>query len=222
MMAYLYANFLNDYDYFHFCGDDTFVLVENLKAFVSSAQVANTTNHGQRPLFAGYWAHLKWWGDEYPENFYFLSGGPGYTLSRSALKAFVEQALPTCRAKADDPFEDLNVAWCFYHMLNISGIDTRDETGAQRYHPMSAEMHAKFPAQKTYGPPSFMVRKTKEHMEKEFGFPILYGLDDISTSSVAFHFLKTPVEIRRYEMLLYGTGREQCNDSDSTSAVAVE
>lgn len=29
-LAYIYGNYLKDYDYLHVCGDDTYVVVENL------------------------------------------------------------------------------------------------------------------------------------------------------------------------------------------------
>jgi glycoprotein-N-acetylgalactosamine 3-beta-galactosyltransferase len=50
MMTYIYENYGSEYDYFHFNGDDTFVIVENLKAFL----------HEKRPRFVGVW-FKPWW-----------------------------------------------------------------------------------------------------------------------------------------------------------------
>lgn len=56
MYAFIYDNFLNEYDFFHFCGDDTYVIVENLKRFVASETVKEWEREGN--YFAGgFWAH---------------------------------------------------------------------------------------------------------------------------------------------------------------------
>jgi len=39
MWKYAYKNYLNDYDYFHICGDDTYVIPDNLRAYLMGTQV---------------------------------------------------------------------------------------------------------------------------------------------------------------------------------------
>jgi len=34
--AYVHAHFIDDYDFFHICGDDTYVVVENLRRYLWS------------------------------------------------------------------------------------------------------------------------------------------------------------------------------------------
>ena len=54
--AFIYDHFLEQYDYFHFCGDDTYVIVENLKSLLSSDEVRKWEEDGN--YFAGgFWAH---------------------------------------------------------------------------------------------------------------------------------------------------------------------
>lgn len=56
MYAFIYDHFLEQYDYFHFCGDDTYVIVENLKEFLTSKGVQQWEEDGN--YFAGgFWAH---------------------------------------------------------------------------------------------------------------------------------------------------------------------
>ena len=43
-------------------------------------------------------------------------------------------------------------------------------------------------------------------------FPIVYKEEFISSSSIAFHRM-TDHEVRRYELILYGTGVEQCKEN---------
>ena len=38
MWAYAYDHYLEDYDYFHISGDDSFVVVDNMKAFLNGDQ----------------------------------------------------------------------------------------------------------------------------------------------------------------------------------------
>merc|ERR1719276_144580 len=89
MMAYLYDNFLDDYDFFHFMGDDVYLLVDNLKEFLASPEVQSIEEQNPRNvMIAGEWVN---WGDKGkdPSGFY-MGGGSGYTISRKALKAFAE------------------------------------------------------------------------------------------------------------------------------------
>lgn len=220
IFAYVYLNFMQDYDYFHFCGDDTFLIVENLKAFVSSPPVVNLTmsNH---PFFAGFWTH---WGDgvnpkkrQQWNDFYYLGGGPGYTMNARALQLFVEKVSNQCPKRHNDgSTEDLFVSWCFRYAINLVGYDTRDELGAHRYHLLNLEQHALFPEFMRYGIASHIVKQSLEFMNDTFGFPLVWGLDYISTQSVAFHNYKTPAEMKQMEFLLYGTGQEQCPIQNTT------
>lgn len=43
-LAYIYDNYLEDYDYFHVCGDDTYVVVENLRSYLVGPQVLALLN----------------------------------------------------------------------------------------------------------------------------------------------------------------------------------
>ena len=92
MMTYLYDNFLNEYDFFHFCGDDTYMMVENMKEFLASDKVREWDEVPDQYLIAGFW--INWGGGQWvPPGEFYLGGGSGYTLSRKALKAYVEGPL---------------------------------------------------------------------------------------------------------------------------------
>ena len=116
MMTYIYEHYGSEYDYFHFNGDDTYVVVENLKAFL----------HEKRPRYVGLWFKPWWvpakatpftgsdWARLHPD-FYYATGGPGYTLSQATLRFLVQEILPVCDATIDEPPEDVFVAQCLWH-----------------------------------------------------------------------------------------------------------
>lgn len=209
LYAYIYMHYLNDYDYFHICGDDTFVIVENLRAYLTTPPVANLTLHG-KPFWGGFWTH---WDDKFSD-FYYLGGGPGYTLNSRAIQIFVETVSETCpKRHQDGPAEDWNVAWCFQEIYSLTGMDTRDSHGAHRYHLMSLTQHALFP-KRSYGMSSKIVRKSLTFLQEKHGFPLQWGLDYLSTNSVSFHNYKTPLLMKELEILLYGGLESHCSEGD--------
>ena len=209
MMTYMYDNFLEDYDFFHFSGDDTFLIVENLREYLGSSEVQSYEAVPGRLLIAGGWLS---WGDRLKSDFfnYYLGGGSGYTLSRKALKTLVEGPLQVHqinkKLRASD--EDCRISDMFRLGLNVTGIDTRDKFGAHRFHHLGVSVTSDFPRYRI-GLVTTNMRKTLEAMLLRRGFPIVYQEDLVSPSSIAFHRM-TDDEMRRYEMLLYGTGVDQC------------
>ena len=217
MQAYIYDNFLNDYDYYHFSGDDTYLIVDNLKEFLGSESVQQyqATNHGF--FYSGFWIHqdrkdlFTPIGNETESNFVYMGGGSGYTMSKYVIKAFVENVLGNCLVTKEGSSEDVNMALCLRMYLNITGYDSRDQVGAHRYHQLTIERHANFP-QKRYGYSTLFIRKAMGKMERHYGFPVVYQQAYISNSTIAFHKHYFPDRLRRYDYLLYGSGKEQCQD----------
>lgn len=106
ILAYLYDYFLNDYDFFHICGDDVYIIVENMKEFLQSDEAQSWESVPGHYLFAGFWAH---WG-KMKNDYFYLGGGSGYTISRRGLKAFVQGPLQTCNPYQEGSAEDV---WFF-------------------------------------------------------------------------------------------------------------
>ena len=44
MRKYAYKHYLNEYDYFHICGDDTYVIPDNFRTYLMGDQVKNLLN----------------------------------------------------------------------------------------------------------------------------------------------------------------------------------
>lgn len=103
--TYAYDHYLEDYDYFYICGDDTYVLMDNMRHFLMSDHVkrledgyldifsryfvkrANeTAQFRPRPL---YFASPMMYPRE-KENFVAMMGGSGYILNQAAVKLWGE------------------------------------------------------------------------------------------------------------------------------------
>jgi hypothetical protein len=124
--AYIYTHYLDDYDYFHLGGDDMYVLVENLKRYLTQFKDDDDDGGGSRPRHIGQWLPDK----------NMVSGGPGYTLNREAVKRLVEDALPHCEPNKTVAYEDRILSKCLQGIgIFFNETDTRDkETGEQQYH----------------------------------------------------------------------------------------
>eukprot|EP00567_Pseudictyota_dubia_P003172 CAMPEP_0197453960 /NCGR_PEP_ID=MMETSP1175-20131217/36540_1 /TAXON_ID=1003142 /ORGANISM="Triceratium dubium, Strain CCMP147" /LENGTH=402 /DNA_ID=CAMNT_0042987399 /DNA_START=172 /DNA_END=1380 /DNA_ORIENTATION=+ len=209
ILAYLYDNFLDDYEFFHISGEDVFVIVENLKEFLATDFVKEYEKVPNQYIFAGFPMKHQYYKND------FLCGGPGYTMSRKMLKAFVEGPLQTCQTKREGPNEDIMVSECAKLLNENYFIDTRDSKGAHRYHPLSVQKHANFAPNGKLDFDAKVVHQSLQWMNKTFGFPAVYKDDYISNSSVVFH--KTPAAaMRRLEVLLYMDRNEVCNDMETS------
>jgi len=195
--AYIYDNYYNDYDWFHFGGDDMYVIVENLRYYLESDEIQFAIKGGSRkhgipegseiPLFLGRRFALK--GNM---NHLFNSGGSGYTLNKAALKLLVAVAFPECSVDRKTSAEDVMVAECFRE-YGVYPYETKDEFGGERYMPFSPGTHYEY---KPPGPNErgwynqYSIGKIKE------------GLDHCSKDSIAFHYIG-PELMRRMHAILY-------------------
>ncbi len=123
--------------------------------------------------------------------------------------------MEVCRTDANGPDEDVIFAMCVRkYISNETFIDTRDDTGAHRYHASSLKTLSHYPnvPRNKHSVDNYLIahKMSMEHMEEAFGFPIVVKEAYISNSSVTFHRL-SPFDIRRMEMLLYMNITEECS-----------
>ena len=184
MWAYAHDNFLDDYDYFHISGDDSYVVVANMKAYLQGEQISRLLNGyidtisrtrynqakqwenlekgQQRPLLLGFPAAFK--GSMYPV------GGSGYTLNKEALRLIGVEGGPldTILSDYEDPREDVFITSVLEEIGTFIS-DTRDDTGAFRYirhRPIDVRITS-FPSR--------------------FNIPTTRGLGQFSNETVALH-----------------------------------
>uniref|UniRef100_A0A914W1S2 N-acetylgalactosaminide beta-1,3-galactosyltransferase n=1 Tax=Plectus sambesii TaxID=2011161 RepID=A0A914W1S2_9BILA len=118
-MRYIYANYLNDFDWFFKVDDDSYVVVENMRKLLNRY---NSTDHH----YFGYkWEHELWTG--------FHSGGAGYVLSRTTFKLLVD-SLSNRNVCAEGWAEDVEVGRCL-HNLGINP-EVVKENGTNLFFPV--------------------------------------------------------------------------------------
>lgn len=236
MWAYAYDHYLDRFDYFHICGDDTYVLVENLKAYALSLeqQAPPDTSEPWDVFVRQHWAEAKRWAGvrrrplllgmphsgPTKKQGMFPDGGPGYTLNRAALQLFGERGLDSFLSNHTDPREDLFIG-SFFASHGIWTSDTRDATGAWRY-------GGNGDAQETSlydGVRGSSV--APKHLANRYpGYRYPPHLDGVSAQTVALHLKNAgkrarvnpsiPDLIRRYHAILYRNAECDANEDDDS------
>jgi glycoprotein-N-acetylgalactosamine 3-beta-galactosyltransferase len=184
--AYIYTNYYDSFDYFHLGGDDTMMIVENLRNYLWSID----DDHGTKPLYLG--------GPYKTRGVVVCGGGPGYTLNRVALKWLATESF----AKPDnrvDSGEDRLMGFTLRSFVRC--YDTHDANGGMRYLGWSP---------KDYGKSCNEMRCGRE-MTSQFRFWSEYvqknvsGVDLVSSQAVSFHLLRKPISLKRVHAILYRT-----------------
>ena len=121
---HIYEDHFNEADWFLKADDDTYVIVENLRYFLSSQ---NTSE----PVYFGH--HFK----VIVAQGYF-SGGGGYVLSKEALRRFGTRKKNSCRD--DTGAEDVEIGRCM-EKLGVKTGDSRDMFNRSRFHCFNPETH---------------------------------------------------------------------------------
>ena len=205
ILAYLYDNYLNDYDFFHISGDDVYLIIENLKEFLVSKRIQEWEATEGQYIYAGFWlTGFHWNNTKLHKKYFFLGGGSGYTISRKGLKAFVEGPLQTCDPYQDDSYEDIWFSDCA-RMVSNKFVYTGDSNGGQRYHqgPISNTLNF------------HLFAKSIKLASELTGITsaLENGNNIVANASIAFHNHHHPNELRRYELLLYRDFEDHCRET---------
>ena len=114
---YIHKNHVEEADWFLKADDDTYVIVENLRYFLSEQDTEKPV------LFGNHFMTGTSMG--------FMSGGAGYVISKASLRKFGETDKRTCMG--DVYGEDIGWAQCM-DKLSVTFGDSRDSLGRSRFH----------------------------------------------------------------------------------------
>ena len=180
-----YRHYALTFDWFAIGGDDLFLIVENVKAYLASSEIVQASEGGEKPMFLGRRFFPPWTPTT------FNSGGSGYILNRAALSVLARGIDdPRCRPHATTFSEDVMVAECLRH-FGVVPYDTRDGAGRERWHPFTPANHV-----------MFKVSQQAPDWYVMYSPGLRTGLDCCATSSVAFHYVD-PLHMRVLYHQLY-------------------
>ncbi|XP_033731655.1 glycoprotein-N-acetylgalactosamine 3-beta-galactosyltransferase 1-like [Pecten maximus] len=128
---HIYSLYLHDYDWFLKADDDTYVIVENLRHFLSNKNQKEAIYYGRR-----FKPYVKQG---------FMSGGAGYVLSREAIRSLIligNSTTTYLKSKCAEFFigEDVQLGRCL-ELVGVKAGDTRDLEGKERFFPLNPEDH---------------------------------------------------------------------------------
>ena len=125
-LKYLFQNHFNDADWFLKADDDTFVILENLRYFLSDKD-------SNSPVYYGH--HFKTILKQG-----FTSGGAGYVLSREALGRFGKFGHDPKKCNTSYEAEDVDFGACM-ETLGVRLGNSTDRYGRSRFHCFHPEAH---------------------------------------------------------------------------------
>ena len=171
---YIYDHYFYDADWFLKADDDSFVVIENLRYFLSKYNSSHNHYFGR---------HFRPYGG-------YNSGGAGYVFSKATLVTFNQALRDPSVCKLKSHAEDAEVGVCL-RMMGIPPGDTRDELGRETFHPFAPDFHL----MPNGIPTTNWLHKYNKH-------PVKSGPACCSDHSIAFHYI-TPNRMYVLEYLVY-------------------
>jgi len=113
---------------------------------------------------------------------------------QAALKSLVS-LFPVCDPKLAHAWEDVLIGFCL-QKKNIRAFDTRDFSGAHRYHPLG------FGHNYVYLPPN--KGEVDWYHLYTIDEPFKVGLDAVSNQSIAFHYVDSNMARRMHAYFYHG------------------
>ncbi|CAG5130207.1 unnamed protein product [Candidula unifasciata] len=170
---YIYEHHLNDADWFMKADDDTYVIVENLRYFLSSQ---NTSE----PVYFGH--HFK---TIVKQGYY--SGGGGYVLSKEALRRLGAKGNDSSICRQDGGAEDAELGLCM-ERLGVRTANSTDSMNRSRFHCFDPETHL------FGGYPEWYYQYDSHGAKK--------GQESISDYAISFHYVP-PEKMLALEFYIY-------------------
>jgi hypothetical protein len=125
-------------------------------------------------------------------------------INRSAVRALVERVFPVCHNETDLSSEDLHMGLCLRDVLNVTGYDSRDTEGRERFIGVDPIQRAAILPSKRGEPRELYktyLRSQFEWQKRKFGWNTIYGVGALSPKSYIIPSCKAcskDEEIREY------------------------
>ncbi|XP_059178844.1 glycoprotein-N-acetylgalactosamine 3-beta-galactosyltransferase 1-like [Physella acuta] len=171
---YIYEHYFDEADWFMKADDDTYVILENLRFFLSD-------KNKNEPIYFG---HL--FARNVEQGYY--SGGGGYVISKEALRRFGKFAINSTVCREDGGDEDVEFGLCM-ERLNVKTSKSLDEMGRTMFHAMHPSLHILNKL------PSWISRYSASGSSGQQG----YG---VSKYAVSFHYVP-PDDMRLLDFYMY-------------------
>ena len=122
---YIFKNHIHEFDWFLKGDDDTYVIVDNLRHFLSNKNTNDSVYFGARISNVPWAAHVR-------EGY--NAGGSGYVLSKEALRRLGEHRTNNPEiCPVDGLLEDVDISFCL-QKLGVKLGHTEDKYGRVRFH----------------------------------------------------------------------------------------
>uniref|UniRef100_A0AC35THU2 N-acetylgalactosaminide beta-1,3-galactosyltransferase n=1 Tax=Rhabditophanes sp. KR3021 TaxID=114890 RepID=A0AC35THU2_9BILA len=174
-----YKKYGDKYDWYLKIDDDSYVILESLRAFLINKNASEPQYHGFRLTFT-----------TNSQKFDYHQGG-AYVMSRATVKALVNGGFSHVCRKQPDGYDDREIGECLKKM-NISATDARDINNKLIFVPSN-------PLQFTS---SSNVPKVVEFLDKGF-MKFEKGASALSDWPISFHYISTPEMFYTLEYLIY-------------------
>jgi glycoprotein-N-acetylgalactosamine 3-beta-galactosyltransferase len=179
-LRYAYENISNEFEWYLKADDDSYIIMENLRNYLSRL-------NSSEPLFIGF--RMK------PYLPHGYNSGGAYVLSRAAMHLFSERLYQNQTLCPFNEWEDVGLAKCF-ERLGIYPLDTRDNSGRQRF--LAYDIQQTFDGSIDDSELSqFWLMDTPRK-----------GFDAFSDELISVHHM-SPEQIRTADLFLYRIGRRR-------------
>ena len=159
---YVYQHHFQDADWFMKVDDDTYVIMENLRYFLSD-------KNSSVPVYYG--LHFKVLVKQG-----YHSGGAGYVLSKEALRRLATTGSNSSLCSQDQGYEDVRMGRCL-EKLGVKIGSSLDKFGRSRFHCFSPYVHI-------FG--SFLYPRWFNHYQKDNNM----GVGNMSDYPITFHYIR--------------------------------
>jgi len=176
ILSYMHDHYLDQFDFFFLSGDDTYVIVENLRRMIQYLGDVAWND----PLHLGHWIPYG------SDGSYFCGGGPWYVLNRRILEILIRDVHSS---------EDRVLGQCLKNTVGIMGNHSVDAMNAQRFHGMDPHDTCTMKGE------SGFFGNLYQFWGKIYGFRTGFNLT--SSQSVSFHHLGTARHLKRIHAILY-------------------